>query len=140
MKGDLEKPKISSGQWAPCSTGSPARGMFQEPICISVLAGGVVRGSVWLQCIFFENSFSVLAHFMMGDLCTHLTEYSAIFDQKNGVTPMPHPPYLTQSTFFVVSPDEKSPQKEMFCQCRRDETKNSRNTKRHQNRQVQKLF
>ena len=77
---------------------------------------------------------------MMGDLCTHLTEYSAIFDQKNGVTPMPHPPYLTQSTFFVVSPDEKSPQKEMFCQCRRDETKNSRNTKRHQNRQVQTVL
>ena len=44
-----------------------------------------------------------------------------------------------QSDFYCFS-RWKSPQRETFCQCERGETKNSRSTKRHQNRWVQKLF
>ena len=58
------------------------------------------------------------------------------FLTKNSMTPMPHPPYLpnlTLSNFFFVSPDEKSSQREIFCQCGRSETKKGRSTKRHQN-------
>ena len=63
------------------------------------------------------------------------------FLTKNGMTPMPHILYSPGShPYFFVSPDEKSPQMETFCQCGRSETKNSRSTKRHQNRGVQKLL
>ena len=71
------------------------------------------------------------------------------FLTKNRVKPVPHPPYssdLALSDFiFVVSPDEKSPQRETFCWCERGlkkkiQQKPSRNTNRHQNRQVQNLF
>ena len=64
---------------------------------------------------FFEDSFNAFAHFMMGDLCAHLptpAECSVVFD-KNGVSPMPHPPYtpdLTPKRLFFVFPDEKRPQ------------------------------
>ena len=62
---------------------------------------------------------------------------------KSGMTPLSHPPYspdLILSNMFFVPLDEKSPQREIFCQCGKTETKNSRSTKRHQNSQVQKLF
>ena len=64
---------------------------------------------------------------------------------KNGMNPVPHPPYLPDlapTEFFlwvgwvggwVVSWDEKSPQRETFCQCARAETKNGRSTKIHHN-------
>ena len=47
-----------------------------------------------------------------------ITMCSAVFDQKpkNGMTPIPHlpiHPILPQAASFV-SPDEKSPQREMF--------------------------
>ena len=48
------------------------------------------------------------------------------FLTKNSMTPMPHPlysPNLAQKQLFFCFPDEKSPQREMFCQCGRDETK-----------------
>ena len=55
------------------------------------------------------------------------------FLTKNSMTPLPHPPYssnLTSSDIFCfVSPDENSPQREMFCQCGRREKKNGRSTK-----------
>ena len=45
-------------------------------------------------------------------------------------------------TFFClfVSLDKKSPQREMSCWCGKGETKNSKNSKRHQNRWVQRLL
>ena len=63
------------------------------------------------------------------------------FLTKNGMTPVPHSPYLPDlapSDFCFV--DEKTPQREIFCQYWRDETKNGRSTKRHHNQQVQKPF
>ena len=39
---------------------------------MSAPAGVVVRGCVWLRQNFFEDSFNVFAHFMMGDLQVHL--------------------------------------------------------------------
>ena len=51
---------------------SPARWGFQEPICISVPAGSGVRGCIWLQWKFSEDSFDAFVHFTMGDLWAHL--------------------------------------------------------------------
>ena len=45
---------------------------------------------------------------------------------KNWMTSMPHPPYapdLAPSNCYIVSLDEKSPQRETFCWCRRSEQK-----------------
>ena len=57
---------------------------------------------------------------------------------------MPHPPYspdlAPNDIVLFVSKDEKSPPWELFCKCGRGETKNGRRTKRHQNREVQKLL
>ena len=78
--------------------------------------------------------------------CLHCTECSAIFDQKQ-CNPCAPPSLFTQSHpkwLFFVSLDEKSPQMEMFCWCRRGETnkqtKSSRSTKGNQNWWVQKLL
>ena len=65
---------------------------------------------------------------MLGDLPAHLPvapECSAVFEPK---LHDPHaPPSLFTGyypeQFFFVSPDEKSPQREKFCQCGRGETK-----------------
>ena len=70
------------------------------------------------------------------------TALFAVFDE-NGMTSLAHPSYspdlaLNSFCFVLVSLDEKSPQREMFCRCAGSETKNSRSTKRHQ--QVQKPF
>ena len=48
------------------------------------------------------------------------------FLTKNGMTPIPHPPYssdLKPHDFVVVSLDEKYPQRETFHQCGRGEQK-----------------
>ena len=47
----------------------------------------------------------------------HTTPGVQQFLSKNGITPMSHPPYssdLTPSDLFFVSPDKRSPQREMF--------------------------
>ena len=62
---------------------------------------------------------------------------------KSAWTPcptLPIHPILPQATFFFVSPDEKSHQREMLCWCGTGETKNDKSTERHQNRWDQKLF
>ena len=74
--------------------------------------------------------------------CPHHAECPAVLDQKRH-DPCALPSLFTCSCpkqFFFVSPDGKSPQKEMFCWCGTGKTKNSRSTKRHQNWWVQKLF
>ena len=93
---------------------------------------------------FFEDSFNTFIHFMMDDLSApnHTMLSVQQFLTKNSMTSMPHPPYfpnLSPSGFLFVSLDERSPQRETFCQCRRGDMKNSKNIKRHRNRQVQKL-
>ena len=71
----------------------------------------------------------------------HHTEHSAVFDQK-WYDPVPHPLYLFTwshlNQLFLVSLDERSPQRKTFCRHGRGEMKNGRNVKRQQ--QVQKLF
>ena len=70
--GPTKKPELSSGEWAACSTGFPHWVSVLEPICIIVPPGIVVRGSIWPQGTFLEDSFSAFAHLMMGDLRAHL--------------------------------------------------------------------
>ena len=65
----------------------------------------------------------------MGDLQAYLSTPCWVFISfwPKQHDPVSHPPYspdLVLNDFFV-SPDEKSPQREMFCQCRRSKTKNN---------------
>ena len=78
---------------------------------------------------FFEHSYNMFAHFMMmiyEPTCPHHAECTAVFDQKQHDPHVP-PSLFTESYskghFIFVSPDEESPQREMFCQCERGETK-----------------
>ena len=71
---------------------------------------------------FFEDSFNVFAHFMMGDLQACLSTPRWVFNSFwpwNSTTPMPHPHYSPDLTstdwLFFLSLDEESPQREMFC-------------------------
>ena len=74
--------------------------------------------------------------------CQHCVECSAVFDQRQHVPHSP-PSFFTRSNPEQSSfppPDEKSPQRETFCQCGRGEPRNGISAKRHQNQRVQKLF
>ena len=71
---------------------------------------------------------------MMGDLQApaHTVLSVQQFLTNNSMTLVPNPPYspdLAVSDLFFVSLDEKSPQREMFCQCGRGETKKRRSIK-----------
>ena len=146
MRGDPPKQNYLPEGGPLVVQASPACWVFQEPTCVSA-AAGVVRGCIWLQCIFFEDSTCLpIAWWVIYEhTCPHCTECSAVFEQ-NQHDPVPHPPYspsLAPSNFclFVCVPWWESPQGEVFCQCGRGETKNGRITKRHQNwLLVQKLF
>ena len=111
---------------------------------VSVPAG-VVRGCVWLQWIFSEDSCNAFGHFTVGDLQAHLPTLPWVFHSlwpEKRPDPCAPPSLFTQShpeRLFFVSLNEKSLQKETFYQCGRGETKNSRSTKRHQN-WIQKLY
>ena len=77
--------ELSSGGWAPCNIqASPTRWVFQEPICISVPAGVIVRGCILLQRIFFWRLFQRVCPFHDGWWFTspHHAECSAVFDWK----------------------------------------------------------
>ena len=69
----------------------------------------------------------MFAHFMMGgDLRVHTMLSVQQFLIENGMTPVlypPNSPILTRSNFCFVPQDEKSPQRETFCQCGRGKTK-----------------
>ena len=61
--------------------------------------------------------------------CPYCAECSAVFDQK-WHNPQAPPSLFTRSLpeWLFVSLDEESPQREMFCLCKRGKTKNGRNT------------
>ena len=85
---------------------------------------------------------NTFASFMMGDLGVHLSTLRWVFSSfwpKMTWPCISHLPSLVLRNFFFP-PDEKYCQRETFCGCGRGETKNGRNTKRHQNQQVQNCF
>ena len=64
---------------------SPARWVFQEPICVSAPAGIVVRGCIWLQWIFFlrlSMHLPISWWVIYKCTCPHYAECSAVFDPK----------------------------------------------------------
>ena len=109
--------ELSSGGWAPCSTGFPHY--------VSVLGTRLYQYASWHFCerlcsaseFFFKNSFSIFVHFVMGDLQAHLpTQHWLVssFWPKKGMTPIPHPPYspdLTSGDYFFLCPRWKKSSK-----------------------------
>ena len=84
---------------------------------------------------------------MVGDLQVHLPTMLSVeqFLTKNGMTPMPHPPYspdLIPSDFFVcLFPRMKKVLKgKRFADVEEVKQEEERSAKRHQNQRVQKLF
>ena len=139
------KTAISSGGWAPSSTGEPARWVFYDPLCTSVPAGIVVRNCVQLQWIFLKTlSTRFPISWWVIYKCPYLHPLSVQqFLTKNGVTPMPHPPYssnLAPSNFFLFPWMKKVLKGRRFAEVEEVKQKSSRSTKRHQNRRVQNLF
>ena len=95
---------------------------------------------------FFWKTLSSICPFHVGWL-TSVAAHDALsvqqFLTKYSMTSTPILPIHAISPLsdhFFVSSDRKSSQREMFCQCARDKTKNIRSTKRHQKWWVQKLF
>ena len=75
---------------------------------------------------FFEDSFKAFAQFMMGDLGAHLPTPHWVFSSflpKKSWLPLPLFTLSHLEWLFFVFLDEKRPQREMFCQCWRGETK-----------------
>ena len=125
------------------------------PCWVGVLGTHLYQCASWWCCErlhsasvnFFEEFFNAFVHFMVGDLQDspdHTTQGVQQFLTKNVWLPcstLPIHLIAHWATFFVaVFPGEKRPHREMFCWWGRGETKNGRNTKRHQNQQGQTLF
>ena len=72
MRGDLKKTELSSGGQAPCSTGFPPLGECSRNPSVSVHQLGCCERLHSASVSFFEDSFNMFAHFMMGDLRAHL--------------------------------------------------------------------
>ena len=122
-----------------------------SPHWVSVLGAHLLQCTSWWCCerlhlslVKFFKRLNAFAHFMMGDLWAYLPTLCWVLSSFWHKTAGPcAPPFLfiwshSEQLFFF--PDEKSPQREMFCQCRRGETKNGRITKSHQNWWVQNHF
>ena len=142
-----KKLELSSGGWAPCSTGFP--------LLVSVLGTHPYQCTSWHYC---ERLPSVSVNFFwrliqcvcaLHDgwvMCTpaHTSLSAQQFLTKNGMTLMPHPPYspvFTSEKLSFVSLDENNLKgKGTFCWCGRRETKNGRITRRYQNQRLQNLF
>ena len=122
---------------------------------MSILGNHLYQCSSWHCCKrlclasvnFFEDSFNVFAHVMMGDLWVCLLAPCWVFSSFGPKTAwpsgpnLPIHPILPWETFFC-SPEWKSPEIEIFCWCRRGETKKMAEALKvvHQNQWVQKLF
>ena len=59
--------ELPSGGWDPCSTGFPHQESVLRTPLYQCTSWHFVRGCVWLQWSFSEDSSNVFAHFMMGD-------------------------------------------------------------------------
>ena len=125
--------------------------IYASPCWVSALGNCLYQCTSWsykrlllASVNFFEDSFNMFAHFMMGYLRVHLPISCCVqqFWAKNWHNPHPPPSLFTQSRpkqLCLCFPNEKSPQRVTCCWCGRDETKkNGRSTKRHQNRQIKK--
>ena len=106
----------------------PASWVFWEHICISVPPGVVKTGCVRLQWTVLKTQHIRPSHegrFTSAPTRLHCAEHSAVCDQKAAWPQCPtfriHP--ISPSATFLVSLDEKCPQRETFCWCGRDETK-----------------
>ena len=146
MRGTPPKLELSSGGQAPCSTYRlPLLGECSRNPSVSVCQLALLWEAVFsFSELFWKtlHAFAISWWVIYEHICPHCAECSAVFVQKWHDTRAPpslFTPFYPEWLFFV-SLVEKSPQRETFCQCGRGETKNSRSTKRHQNRQVQKLF
>ena len=125
----------SSGEQACCSTGFPPRECSRNSsISVHQLA------LLWEAAFDFGDFFFFEDSFMMGDLQAHLSTLLSVQRFLTKATWPPCPtlpihPILPQVTFlFVCFLGWKSPQREMFCWCRRGETKKGRSTERPQNK------
>ena len=146
MKGDPQKNYHLKGKRLGVQV-SPTRWVLWEPTCITVPAGGVVRGCVrfgeLFVCLVFWKTLSMCLPISWWVIyqctCPHCTDCSAIFDQKY------HDPHIPPSLFtgshprwlLFGYPGWKKFSKGNTLPWRRDERKNGRITKRDQNQWVQ---
>ena len=145
--GDPLKTELSFGRRVSCSTGFPPLGECSRNPSVSVHQLALVWEADFGFSEFFWNTLSTCLLISWLMIYEHTCPHSVLSDQqfltKKWHDPRAHPPNspnLSLSDFFFVSPDGKTPQRDTFCQYGRGETKNSRSTKRHKNRGVQKLF
>ena len=84
---------------------SPTRWVFQEPICISVPAGVVVRGCIWLPWFFFKILSVHLPISWMSDLWAYLPTPRWVFSSfgQNNITLVPNHPYSPNPTLSNYS-------------------------------------
>ena len=142
--GTPKNPELSSGGRAPSSTG------FQHEM--NVLESCQYQFTSWRCCErlcsasgnFFEDSFSVFAHFMTGDLPAHLSTLlnTQQFLTKRSWPPCPTLPihliWLGRLVLFPLT--KKALKGRCFTSVEEGKQKNDRSTKRHQNQGVQTLF
>ena len=145
-KGGPQKLELSSGGQATRSTGFPH--------WVSVLGTHLYQCTNWWCCerlhlvwwVLFEESLNVCPFytgwFTSAAVYTMLCVEQFFYQNQND----PHAPpslftwFQPKWLFVFFSSMKKTPQREMFSQCGRGETKNGRNTKRRQNQWVHKLF
>ena len=112
---------------------------------VSVYQLALLWEAVWCLWIFFEDSFNMLAHFLMGDLQVYLPTLHWVFISSWPKASCPTLPIHTISPWvtFTFPGWKKSSKGSVFLIQKRwnnNNNKNSRSTKRHQNQQVQQLF
>ena len=129
----MRKPELSSGGQA-----SSARWVLHKPICISAPAGFIVRGSVQSQWIFFEDSFQCCYSFHDGWFTSALAHTKLSVQQLLTKTTFLNHPALPPQIHPIL-PQAKVLKGNCFADMEEVKQKNDRNTKRHQNQQVQKL-
>ena len=140
--GEPPQNRISFGGQVPYSAGSPSW-CSRNP---SVPAGIAVRGCIQLQWIFSKTliiQLPISCWVIYECTCPHALSIQQFLTKKRQ-DPQAPPSlfilYCPKELFFLFPWMKISSQRETFCQCGKGETKSGRSTKRHQNRQVKKLF
>ena len=113
--GTPPKPELSSRGWAPYSTGLPS--YMSVPGTHQLV---VLQEAEFSFSKFFLKTLSMhlpISWWVIYE-CTwpHYTDCSAVFDQKRRAL-CPYSPILLKQLF--VSPNEKSPQRDIFYRCER---------------------